>query len=123
MSWRRTRAMAIKECRHILRDPRSLIMALALPFVLLLLFGFALSLDVDRIPMLVYDADNSALSRELIRQFQGSRYFEIRGHASDYRTIERAIDRNRILMGVAIPSDYSRNIAAGHRAEVQILID
>ena len=123
MSWRRTRAMALKECRHILRDPRSLIMALAVPLVLLLLFGFALSLDVDRIPMLVYDADHSAPSRDLARQFQGSRYFDVRGYASDYHAIERAIDQNRILMGVAIPPDYSRNIAAGHRAEVQILID
>jgi ABC-2 type transport system permease protein len=123
MNWRRTRAMTVKECRHILRDPRSLIMALAVPLVLLLLFGFALSLDVDRIPILIYDADQSAPSRELIRQFQGSRYFEFRGYAVDYRSIERGIDRNQILLGVAIPPDYSRRIAAGQRVGVQILID
>jgi ABC-2 type transport system permease protein len=123
MSLRRLKAMMVKECRHILRDPRSLLMALAMPLVLLLLFGMALSLDVDRIPTLVYDADNSALSRELIRQFQGSRYFDIQGYTNNYAAIERGIDRNQILLGLAIPRDYSRHIGAGEHVDVQVLID
>ena len=48
-------------------------MALALPVLMLLLFGYALSLDVDRIPTMIYDQDQTAASRDLIRQFQGSR--------------------------------------------------
>jgi ABC-2 type transport system permease protein len=123
MSLQRTRAVMLKECRHILRDPRSLGMALAVPLMMLLLFGFALSLDVDHVPILIYDADRSLLSRELIRQFEGSRFFEIRGYADDYAAIERAIDRDQILAGVAIPPDYGRRIAAGQRADVQFLID
>jgi ABC-2 type transport system permease protein len=123
MSLRRMRAIMLKECRHILRDPRSLTMALAVPLLMLLLFGFALSLDVDRIPTLVYDSDQSALSRELIRQFQGSRYFDIRGYATDSESIERAIDRNQVLLGLAIPRDYSRRIASGQHADIQVLID
>src|SRR5207245_9724547 len=84
MNARRTRAMMVKEGRHILRDPRSLTMALAVPLMLLLLFGFALSLDVDHVPTMIYDADRSATSRELIRLFAGSHYFEIRGYAASY---------------------------------------
>jgi ABC-2 type transport system permease protein len=123
MSLRRLRAMMVKEGRHILRDSRSLIMALAVPLLLLLLFGLALSLDVDRIPTLIYDADQSSLSRELIRQFQGSRYFDITGYTNDYAAIDRAIDRNQILLGLAIPRDYGRHISAGEHADVQVLID
>jgi ABC-2 type transport system permease protein len=123
MSLRRTRAVFRKELRHILRDVRSLIMALAVPLLLLLLFGYALSLDVDRIPTLVYNADGSALSRELVARFEGSRFFEIRGFVDGYQLIEQNIDRNRILMGLAIPRDYSRRIAAGQTAEVQLLLD
>ncbi len=123
MSLRRLRAMMVKECRHILRDSRSLAMALAVPLLLLLLFGLALSLDVDRIPTLIYDADNSQLSRELIRQFQGSRYFDIRGYTNDYADIDRGIDRNQILLGVAIPRDYGRRVAAGEHVDVQVLLD
>jgi ABC-2 type transport system permease protein len=115
--------MAQKEFRHIVRDARSLIMALVIPLLMLLLFGFALSLDVDRIPTFIYDADGSSLSREIVERFRGSRYFEISGFVQDYRSIERAIDRNQILMGVVIPRDYSRQIAAGRPAQVQILVD
>ena len=56
-------------------------MALAVPVMMLLLYGYALSLDVDRVPTMIYDQDQTPASRELIRQFQGSRFFEIRGFA------------------------------------------
>ena len=123
MNLRRTRAVFQKEFRHVLRDARSLIMALVLPMFLMLLFGYALNLDVDRIPTLVYDQDRSAASRELIQQFRGSRFFEIEGFVENYAAIERDFDRSRILMALAIPRDYSRRVAAGEKAEVQILLD
>ena len=123
MSIRRTRAMAIKEFKHIVRDPRSLIMALALPLLYLMLFGYALSLDVDRIQTYIYDADQSAFSQELIRRFTGSRFFGIAGHVGDYRTIERGIDTGKILMGVVIPRDYGKQVGRAQTAEVQILVD
>jgi ABC-2 type transport system permease protein len=123
MNVRRTRAVALKEMRHILRDPRSLGMALAVPLLFLLLFGFALSLDVDHIPMLVYDADHSAESRALIQRFQASRFFTVLGFVDSYGEIEKAIDSSRVLIGVAIQRDFSRHVAAGQEADVQILID
>jgi ABC-2 type transport system permease protein len=79
MNLRRTRAVARKEFLHVLMDPLSLIMALALPLLMILLFGYALTLDVDRIPTLVYDMDNSPESRELVSRFEGSRYFQVDG--------------------------------------------
>jgi len=72
---------------------------------------------------MIYDQDQTAASRELIRQFEGSRFFEIRGMVSDYGAIERGIDRSRILMGVVIPRDYSRKLGAGREAQVQLLLD
>ena len=123
MSYRRTRAIFIKELHHITRDARSLAMALAVPVMMLVLFGFALSLDVDRIPTLVYDQDGTAASRDLIHHFQGSRYFDIVGFADHYDAIERGIDRNTILMGLVIPRNYSKNVGSGRVAPVQILLD
>jgi ABC-2 type transport system permease protein len=123
MNWRRTRAIFRKECRHIIRDPRSLMMALAIPLLLLLLFGFALSLDVDRIPTLIYDADQTAASRELVNRFQGSRFFQVQGFVTGYAGIEHEIDRGTVLMGIAIPKQYGQRIHAGEKTTVQILLD
>jgi ABC-2 type transport system permease protein len=123
MSYRRTRALFQKELRHIVRDVRSLIMALAMPLVLLLLFGYALNLDVDRVPTLVYDADGSPQSRELVERFRGSRFFDIVGESPDQRGLERAIDERRVLLGLAIPRDYAQRLNAGRTAEIQALLD
>ncbi len=123
MSYRRLRAVFVKELHHITRDARSLGMALAVPVMMLLLYGYALSLDVDQVPTLVYDQDQTQASRELVKQFAGSRFFDIQGEVSDYKAIERAIDSGKILLGLVIPRDYSRNAGAGRAAPVQILLD
>jgi ABC-2 type transport system permease protein len=123
MSLRRIRAMFGKEFHHILRDSRSLIMALFLPLFQMLLFGYALNLDVDRIPTLIYDGDHSADSRALIERFRGSRFFEIEGFTNSYTNIEKEIDKSKVLLGIVIPRDYSQRLNAGTKASVQVLLD
>jgi ABC-2 type transport system permease protein len=123
MSVRRTFAVARKEVLHIVRDPRSLGMALAMPLVMLLLFGVALTLDVDRIPTLVYDADRTLQSRELIARFDASRFFDVLGHTNRYADIESHVDSGEVLMALAIPAGFSGELLAGRQARVQILLD
>jgi ABC-2 type transport system permease protein len=123
MSYRRTRAVLVKELRHIVRDRRSLGLALAMPAMMLLLYGFALSLDVDHSPIMIYDQDGTSSSRSLARDFQGSRFFDVRDMAGDYSSLDRGIDRNDILMGVVIPRDFGKDLAAGREATVQLLVD
>jgi ABC-2 type transport system permease protein len=123
MSFRRTRAMARKELLHIWRDPLSLTMALAVPLMMLLLFGYALSLDVDRIPTLVHDESGTQLSSELVSYFEGSRYFEIVQGADAQLTIEDAIDRGVALLGLDIPYDFADRLGRGEAAPVQLIVD
>jgi ABC-2 type transport system permease protein len=123
MSYRRIRAVLIKELHHITRDSRSLALALAMPVMMLLLYGYALSLDVDHIPTLVYDQDGTSASRDLVRQFRGSRFFDIRGFADDYARIEHEINFNRVIMGIVIPRNFGHDLNSGHGAEVQLLVD
>ncbi len=123
MSLLRIRAVARKELLHIWRDVRSLIISLLLPVLMLLLFGYALNLDVDQIPTLIYDSDESPESRALIARFEGSRYFQVLGSVEDYRTIEDWIDRDECLIGVVIPKDFARNLLTGRQAQVQLLVD
>ncbi len=123
MNPRRTWAIARKEFIHIVRDVRSLAMALALPLFMLLLFGYALTLDIDRIPTLVFDADKTPESRALISRFEGSRYFHILGGANDYSEIEHAIDQNRCLLGVVLFKDFGKQLLSDQQARVQLLLD
>jgi len=123
MSFRRTAAVARKEFLHIVRDRRSLALALALPALMLLLFGYALSLDVDRIPTLIYDADRSPQSRELIAGFESSRFFRVAGFVNRYLDIEQAFDRDEALLGVVIDQHYSADLLAVRKGKVQLLLD
>lgn len=123
MNLRRLLAIARKEFIHIRRDPRSLGMAIAIPMLLILLFGYALTLDVDNVPIAVWDQSVSPESRELVSRFDGSRYFDVRLRAKGYPGIERAIESGRVMAAVVIPRDFSAHLAAGHTAAVQFLID
>jgi ABC-2 type transport system permease protein len=123
MNLRRTRAVARKEFLHILRDPLSLVMALALPILMILLFGYALTLDVDRIPAIVYNSDLSPESRELISRFEGSRYFSVLGAAGSYSVIERQINSDKCILGIVIPKDYAKDLLSGRKPQVQLLFD
>jgi ABC-2 type transport system permease protein len=123
MNLRRLLAVARKEFLHIRRDPRSLGMAIAIPMLLILLFGYALTLDVDNVPIAVWDQSVSPESRELISRFEGSRYFAVRLRAKGYPDIERAIDASQVMAAVVIPRDFSARLATGRVAAVQFLID
>ena len=123
MSLRRLRAIARKEILHIFRDSRSLGSALATPLIMLLIFGYALSLDVDRIPTLLLDLDQTPESRELVREFRGSRYFDVIEEARSYAPIQQAMDSRRILLAIVIDPNYARDLAAGKETSVQLLLD
>lgn len=119
----RLRAIACKEFIHVLRDPRSLGMAIAIPVLLLMLYGYALTLDVDNVPMVVWDQSESQASREFISRFDGSRYFSVRGHVRSYREMERAIDSARALVALVIPRDFAGRVESGRPTSVQLIVD
>lgn len=123
MSLRRLRAVARKEFLHILRDPRSLLMALALPLVMLVLFGWALTLDVDRIPLAVVDQSATAESRDLVSRFEGSRFFSIQAAPESFPEAERLLDRNLCLAALVIPPDFARQLDRGQEVAVQLVLD
>jgi ABC-2 type transport system permease protein len=119
----RLRAVARKEFIHVLRDPRALGISLVLPLVLLLLFGYALTLDVDRVPLLVWDASGTTQGRELVARFEGSRYFTIQNRVQNYHQIEASIDRGEAMMALVLPADFATKLASEKPVQVQILVD
>ena len=119
----RIRALARKEFIHVIRDPRSLGMSIAIPMLLLLLFGYALTLDVDNVPMVVWDQDNSQESREFISRFDGSPYFFIKKYVGNYKELEIAVDTAEALAGLVIPRGFAGKIESGRDVSVQIIFD
>lgn len=116
-------AVALKEWREIVRDRLFFSLAFVVPAVLMLLFGFGLSLDVENIPMAVVDYDHTPLSREYTHRFIDSRYFDFKGYVEDERTLERRVMSNELRAVLIIREGFERNLLAGRQAEVQTLID
>jgi len=123
MNLRRTWAVARKESLHIRRDPRSLGLAIGIPMLMLLLFGYALTLDVDRIPIVVRDLSGSPASRELTAAFAGSRFFTRVAGGETASDTEVRLDRRKALVALEIPPDFASRLAAGDAAPVQLLAD
>ncbi len=123
MRFHRVWAVARKEFFHVIRDARSLGMGIAIPLLLMLLFGFALTLDVDNVPMVVWDQSQTRNSRDFLSRFDGSRYFSIRAYVRNYRELERAIASGQAMTALVIPRDFAGRIEAGRTASVQLLVD
>lgn len=122
MKSRRLWAVSRKEFIHVWRDRRSLGMGILMPVIMLILFGYALTLDVDRVPLLVWDQNRTPASRELIGRFLGSRYFSLAGYVEGYDEIERAIDGRRALAALILPPDFAPPVLP-QRIPVQLIVD
>ena len=123
MNVRRIKALAKKEFIVVTRDKRSLGAAIFIPLLMIFLFGYALSLDVDRIPLLIVDQDKTPLSRELIHRLGDSRYFNITRYLNRTAEIEPALNRREALMAIVIPSGYSSLVKEGLKSPVQAIFD
>jgi len=119
----RIRAVARKELVHIIRDPRSLGMSIAIPMMMLLLFGYALTLDVDNVPLVAWDQDGTHASREFLSRFTGSPYFSLWGHIDSYRELEEAVDSGQALAALVIPAGFAGKTEAGRVVPVQLIVD
>ncbi|MBN2123031.1 MAG: ABC transporter permease [Deltaproteobacteria bacterium] len=123
MNPRRLKAVAKKEFIHVLRDWRSLFLALAIPMILILLFGYALNLDLKNVPTVVWDQSRTPKSREFISFFDGSPYFSVIDSIDGYGAIRRDLERGRAMIALVIPSDFSDRILANQEVRVQVIED
>ena len=117
---RRVRALMVKETRQVIRDPSSIAIGVVLPMILILLFGYGLSLDVKNVPVAVVVEDPGPAAGELVAGFQLSPYFHAQiTHAmqpAEKLMLERSVDAI-----VRIPADFERRVNSGS-AEVQVLL-
>ena len=123
LSWTRLLAMARKEVLHLRRDSRSLLLAFLLPTLLVVLFGYAITWDVEDIRTAVLDLDGSSRSRELIDAFEASGYFTVVRRLARQGQVEDVLDRGEALVVIVLPPDFARDLDGGRSAALQILVD
>ncbi len=98
-------------------------MAFLMPVLLLFLFGYAITLDVNNITTIVYDADRSSMSRELMAELTASGYFSIVRSAEVSREIDAYLDSGKARVAVSIPVDFAKTISSGRTAQIQVIVD
>ena len=123
MRLRRLKAIAVKEVLQIWRDPRSLMIALLLPFTQMFLFGYGVNLDLKHIPICTFDREGSQASQDLLKHFQASLYFAIARNVKNYPELAAAVDRGDCRAGIVIPPDFSQRLNDAGTASVQAILD
>lgn len=123
MRLRRIKAIAVKECLQIVRDPRSLMIALLIPLMQMFMLGYGINLDIKRIPMCALDQEGSQASQGLLKRFAASSYFDIRKVSIAYGEVAHSLDDGSCRLAVVIPTGFSKSLNDASRATVQVLVD
>jgi ABC-2 type transport system permease protein len=119
----RVLAISAKEVRHIARDPRVVALALGLPLLMLVLFGYGITFDLERIDVVVADADRTPASRRLVDAFRGTNLFAVRASVDDPGEIEAFFRRGDARVGLVIERGFQRDLKRGTRGRAQLLIE
>jgi ABC-2 type transport system permease protein len=121
--WERIFVILRKELIQALREPRMRVLLFLPPIIQLLVFGFAVNLDVDHARIAWMDMDRTPESRSLRDRFTGSGRFDIVSAPESEEDVQRTLDRGEAQAVVRIPLGFARDTARGRATEVQILID
>jgi len=119
---RRTLAIARKEFLHIIRDVRSLSLAVAMPLLMVFLYGYAIDMEMKNLPVGVLDYDHSPQSRDLVTRMTAGRFILDAGRLSSPDEVEPGFRRGRFRAVLVIPQNFSRLLTTG-KSPVQVLVD
>jgi ABC-2 type transport system permease protein len=119
----RVRALAQKEWREIVRDRVFVLLAFLLAPMLMLVFGYGMTQDVEHVPLAIIDHDMSAESRDYVRHYTESRWFDLRGYLHDEREAAHLLADGAVRVVLVIPPRFGELLLEGHSTEVQTLLD
>jgi drug efflux transport system permease protein len=121
--WERILVILRKELIQALREPRMRILLFVPPMVQLIVFGFAVNLDVDHARIAWMDLDRTPMSRELRARFEGSGRFDVVAQPENEEQVQQVLDRGEAQAVVRVLPDFERDIRRGRQTEVQVLVD
>jgi len=121
--WRRIREILIKEFRQTLREPRMRAFLFVPPIIQLVIFGYAVNLDVEDSRIGWMDGDQTQDSRDLRAAFEGSTYFRVVSTPANEAEARELLDRGEAVAVISVLPGFGRDIDRGDTAAVQLLID
>jgi ABC-2 type transport system permease protein len=112
-----------KEVFHIIRDKRTLIISFLMPVFMLILYGYAITLDVKNIDFSIYDEEKSLLSREFLREFEISNYFTCKKVLSSMKEVEPILNKGKVKMVILVGKDFTYKLKGESDIDAEILIN
>ena len=119
----RIKTILIKEFLQIFRDPRMRFTIFVPPIIQVLVFGYAATMDITHVPTAVYDKDNTKESRQIIRDFSYSQYFDINYNLYEEKQARELIDKFKVISVLKIDRQFARNLVGNRSAELQLILD
>jgi ABC-2 type transport system permease protein len=119
----RLRALMRKEFTQIIRDPRTLALAIIMPIMQLFLLGYAATSEVRNLPLAVLDRDRSPASRTLLDAYRAADYFTLAYDVDSENELRDLVDRGLVGVGLIIPPDYGQQLAANGHTEIAFILD
>ncbi|MDD5088816.1 MAG: ABC transporter permease [bacterium] len=120
---KRIRAIAHKEFLHVVRDPRSLLLAILMPMMMVFLYGYAIDMDMKKLKVAVMDLDQSAASRDLVRRMTSSGFISDAARLTSRTEIERGFRRDLFRAAMIIPRGFEESLQRNRTTAVQFLLD
>lgn len=119
----RITAILVKEFLQVFRDPRMKFIIFVAPVVQVLIFGYAATMDITHVPTAVLDRDNTKQSRDIIRDFSYSQYFDIEKYLRDDKDLREVIDKSQVIGVLKFDRGFARDITGNKTGDVQAIID
>jgi len=116
-------AILRKEFITVLRDRTTLFFMFFPPLLQIIAFGFALDTDVKHMAMVVYNEDRTAESRQLVDAFINTQTFRVVREVRSLEELSGMVRRGKAYAGLQIPPGFARNLRAGHKTTVQVIVD
>ena len=120
---RRVLAITVKELLQLKRDWRTALALLGMPVILLLIYGYALSFDVQDIRLAIVDLSRTSASREVVEAFLRSGYFDAVARPDDTRALDALFDSGRAQAGLVIPAEFGAEVAGRRPTTLQFVLD
>ena len=112
-----------KEFLQLKRDPKMFAIVLIAPVFQLIFLGYAVNMDVEKVPTVIFDQDRTETSSDLLQRFSGNRYFEFVEQVDNYKDFQYSIESGKAWLGIVIPYDFEKSIVRNETAKLQAIFD